>query len=493
MLFRIAILVVALFALLPAAMGVGLTEAETVARCRQQLRPEAAVAERRQAAQVVGKYNGVAVSQLLMEALKDPDTEVRYNALVSAGENYEHLVYCAPGILGMIKDGDVTIRRLASSLGPQCIYYARRSRGKQPAAMTSGQLTEIISRGLQDQDREVRNNTLVICSRAVCKVPGALLRPFFQEESSERIILALSAWLYCEETPENKVQLLKKLLSHPLSVIRSQVVSKAVFLGEPGAELLQLGLQDKEAAVKCAALTALCRQHRLPLQEVKPMAQAMFDDANLPAESKQRLLEAIATLNTPEVRDYCKNFLNEPTPVELRRSAWQIFSFRRQWLTELPRQVLLETAANESDRQIRQRVKGLLLRRQKEVTLPELQQLQTSGNPEGRLWVLELMMPLGKSDQALLIQEALLDDDSAVRAKAVQYLGQLRLTGWKADLLITLQESDPIVSKAAAYGLVQVAGQDEQVADALQNYLRSRPDPALKRRLDLQLKDNKRK
>ena len=93
------------------------SESETIEKCLQDLKSDS-IPVRKRAVLILGKYSNPIASKAIIRSLEDYDATIRRSALVSITEKPITPDAVEP-VLKMIGDGDVHIRRIASSFIPE--------------------------------------------------------------------------------------------------------------------------------------------------------------------------------------------------------------------------------------------------------------------------------------------------------------------------------------------------------------------------------------
>lgn len=457
--------------------------AATLEQCRAELQADQPVELRRRAVLVAGKYLVPAASELLGQCLLDPDAVVRRNALVSIGEEAFHLRANRVGVLQCLRDDDVNIRRLASSLLDEVLRGLRVVRPEQAAELPPEQVAAFLNAALADEDAEVRRNVLATLQDVPVALSGAALAPFLEESASSTVILAITPYLMSDADAAAKCAALRPLASRPEREVRL-ALAEALAASAPSPEfeaLFRTLAQDELPEVRSCALAALLPMAPADDTLVAAVRQ-LLTDAGVAAESRVRLVEALRGFPPQRAWALLGPLLDRSQPEPVRLAVWQQLLFRKELQEELATGRLLGDFAGESSAALRRIQLSVLRRRQDALSSDDLARLQESAFADVRRSALSLSGKLSEDERIELIFSALLDEDESVRLEAVRLVASLRPPEWKQLLCDSLEESGEVAS-AAARGLLPVAKSDAQVAAALRRYLPRCRDASLRRQL----------
>ena len=454
--------------------------AATLAQCREELQPSQPVELRRRATLVAGKYLDTEASELLTQCLQDEDAVVRRNALVSIGEEHFHLRQNRDGVFKCLRDEEVNIRRLASSLLDEALVGTSAER---QADMPEEQFISYINAALADEDAEVRRNVLAALENTSLSLDGSVLAPFLQETSTATVILAITPYLMSDAGPEEKCAALMPLATRPEREIRlalAEALENMVL--SPLKPLFQTLAKDELPEVRCCALAALLGLTPDDASLWQEMQRLLVDDA-VPAESRVKLLEGLRGFPPEQTWPVVEPLLERKQSEQVRVAAWQLLLFQKDLQENLPTGRLAREFAAEPSAAVRRIQLSVLRRRQDGLAAADLSGLLSSSFAEVRRAALSLSAKLPSEQRIELVFNALLDEDETVRVDAVRLIASLRPPEWKQLLCDSLEESSPVISAAAARGLLPVAQNDAAVSAALRNYLPRCTDAALRRQL----------
>ena len=458
------------------------TTAATLAQCREELQPDQPVELRRRATLVVGKYLTAEASGLLAQCLQDEDAVVRRNALVSIGEEQFHLRQNRDGVFKCLRDKEVNIRRLASSLLDEVLVVTTPV-PKEALSEEKEQLISDINAALADEDAEVRRNVLAALQYTSLSLDGGVLTPFLQETSTATVILAITPYLMSDAELEEKCAVLMPLATRPEREIRLALAEALENMVSPTLlPLFQTLAKDELPEVRCCALFALLGLTPDDASLWQAIQHLLVDDA-VPAESRVRLLEGLRGFPPEQSWPVLEPLLMRSQPERLRLTAWQILLPRKELQESLPTNQLIREFLAEPAPTIRRIQLSILRRRQAELTADDLAKLQSGGFADVRRAALSLSAGFSLEQRMEFLFNALLDEDDSVRGEAVRLVASLRPPEWKQILCDSLDDHSASIAVAAARGLLPVVGNDNAVADALKKYLPRCQDAALRRQL----------
>ncbi len=475
-----------LFALCLGLQGAELSPRETVQACRRRLEsPQAS--ERREAVLILGKYSLPEVSELLGGSLEDADGAVRLAALVSLSENPLFLRQQSFRVRRLLRDPEVQVRRLASSLLSACLEEGPFA-GEPPAPGEPGELSSLLADALADEDGEVRRNVLKATPFFHGSLPLASLAPFLDAPSLEVLSLAIPLVVRAEDAPSLRLAALSPLLEHPSPAIRELLARR---LGElPGSEAaLERLSRDASLSVRGEALLSRCRlaspQEGGALQEeVLALLSPSPGGESLSPEMLRRLLFALEGLSPQAAKEAVLARLGEERETGRLETLWMQVLRHQGWQKEVPLDLLVGAmAAHGGEPRLRSLLLSLLRKRAGEMGPGQLAALQGSPSPEARRSVLDLLrfLPASLGEEALM--GCLTDEEVSLRARALEVLSSLRPLGWEELLAATLEDPEPSLQVTAAQGLARAGRLPPQVREAVALWLPQCPDPALGERL----------
>ncbi|MBN2448822.1 MAG: HEAT repeat domain-containing protein, partial [Lentisphaeria bacterium] len=458
------------------------SEAETIAKCLRDLGSED-VALRRRAVMILGKYRTAPAVNAVMAALEDPDADVRRSAVLSLSEWPMVPVQAQSRLLELVRDDNVHVRRLASSLLPELVggrlpdgLILQGAISLPPIAggvLPPERVGAVLSAALGDGDVTVRRNVLAMARLLPAVFGTEELAQALGDEDREVRLLALEALGSCRGGEARRAEILAPLAGDPDAALRRETARAAARLGAAGSPLLERLAEDADDGTRLEAVEGLVRlQHPRGLDL---LTRTVLDES-LPADQRRTLvtyaafyegqaeellrrltqsssgilraeaLRGLARLAGPDAEaDAFLGYLSDPS-VEVRRSAGQAIL---RLATQRRRTPTGEAVAAVTGEQ----VLGLF----------------GSPHPDVRQLGVGLSAVLAPEDGLRVLVEACLDEDTGVRCEAIRRLGVLG-TPQALELVVqSLEDPDPEEAIAAANTLGQRP--DAAAAQALRQFL----------------------
>lgn len=464
------------------------TEEETIARCLRDLKSED-VESRRRAAMLLGKYRTPEAEEAMVACLKDSDRQIRQSALVSLTEGPMLPASARMEIFRLLRDPDVHIRRIASSVLPEASGVVLRGAiqlssnvnirsGGGRTQAESAEALACLNEALDDQDASVRRNVLM----AARYFPEALdyrkLVKFFRDPSSEVRVLSLILFSRSHGNELERAGLVAELANDPEPLVRLEVARLAGSLGQPGVEILRKLLEDGSAPVKVEAV----RQLAMRLDEdIFPKLQELILDENLPADLRRQLMYSLYNYGDRSIPTY-KTLLAGTNPT-LAGEALAVLGANKQ--LNLKPEFFIEYISSEHE-PIRKAAQRALQGRIRDLTAENIRMLLKTQVAEAKMLALRAVINLDRSERGAVFVDACMDEDTQVRTYALKQLPVYKPEGWDEILIATLDDQDDLVRQVAADAMTRWPTKAFQ--EALNGYLPNCKDQRLKVRIEKALK-----
>ena len=436
------------------------TEEETIAKCLDDLKSQD-VAHRRRAAMLIGKYDTPAATEAVIRCLMDTDAQVRQSALVSLSEqNYlpsEARMY----VFRLLEDENVHIRRLASSMLPEALggAYSRFSnvnpsvqvhaRGNR-TDVENEQVLTAMNKALYDSDPSVRRNVLAAARYFPVPLSQKGLERFLRDDDKEVRSLALLAYTRTIGHEAERAAAIMHLVDDPVPQVRTILVTTAASLGEYGAPILKKLFADTDSNVRFEALNKYTLQFQPDSYSV--LKAAILDDT-LPMAQRAKLCSNLRYFRQ-QAAEFAKSLLDSPHNA-IRAAVLPLFSSNA--FGELPIDYFL-SLADEKNEEIRSQALRILQARLRNPPPAKatIEKLFASRHANVRLLAVNLMsLPTVQRSCVDLIQDAVLDDDAAIRKAAIRLLATVRPLGWEELIAASLEDEDLDIREAAATAVCQ--------------------------------------
>jgi len=457
--------------------------AESVARGLRDIRSND-VNARRRAVLLLSKYDIPQARAAVLAALRDPDTTVRRSALVAVGEWDLPPPEAARDVLRLVADPDVQTRRLASSLLRRCLFSPglltllrtvpnagglRRNRSVPQAGIAhSPETAGIVRKALRDPDPYVRKNILNLAPFLGRYFDEAGLRQCLKSKDTEERVLALRACRYALP-PQRLPQMAADAVADPAPEVRAEVARLLSRTRGNSRELLRKLAGDRAPEVRAEAVRAL-------LLAGDPndwkLAERFFLDDEVPAAIREQTLSYVPFGPLTQVRALLKK-LTEARSSGLRAAALRLLATRNLG-KKLPASFYV-THLDDSSPQVRAAALLAIRRRAKTLDAEIVRRMASSRYDDVRKAALDIAASMPPDRAGPILEDAILDDDPQIRARAIRILGVRRAGDWQFILKQALRDPDAAVRRAAAEALLGRLDMDARTI--LDEYLRN-PDDA---------------
>ncbi len=456
------------------------SEAETVAKAVKDLR-SASVDDRKRAVLVLSKYRHPAAVQAVLQALRDPDAQIRQSALVAIVENRQFAEAGEHFIL-MLEDENVHIRRIVSTFLQQALLMQRIGfPGLPPEA--SGALSpparQAVRQAFRDSDATVRKNMLRHFTLLSRYLDVEAVLPLLEDKDRDIRMLALEqAVMLVAGDPRRLIAVTTPLIEDPDSIIRLQLAQNLGRLPlqitrEP---LLKLA-KDDDFAVATEAQLALLQQGDAHFLE---QLLAALDDHRMRHENAERIIESLDRIGDPGKQALRR--LLEHRNTRYRLAALKSFGRRH------PGEIKFEqlwSLLDDSFAPVRQEA-GMLVMMMPPDQRPDnmldwIRKLISSRHGDVRELAVTLaaMQPRNKAGD--LLMELLLDESPGVRGKAIHYVVAHRLPEWPEIVKISMDDESSTVRLETAQALLNSPSPETQ--QLLREIFQTTTDEAVKNRI----------
>ena len=443
------------------------TEAQTIAKCLNDLKSDD-VEARRRAAMVIGKYQTPEAEKAVIMCLRDPDRQIRQSALVSLTEERFLPAQARMDIFRLLRDPDVHIRRLASSMLPEASGVMIRGpiqvngnivirSGGGRSEEDNIEVMDILNAALDDEDYSVRRNVLAAARYFSQSLNPSRLEKFFQDESAEVRVLALTLYGRARVMDqENALKAVAPLVDDPEPAVRQEVARFADHLGKPGDEILKKLLDDKDIAVRVEAVRAYA--NHLNDKAFDPLAKLILDE-NVLVDYRRLLLPPLRDFGERSFPIY-ESLLNGKNAT-LAAYTMNILAIDRS--KRFPPSFFIPFLDSPHD-DVRKGAMRALNIQSRELKTDDIRQIMKSKSHDGKILGLRMCSRLEREERIQIMQDACLDDDEDVRVFALHELGVLRPDGWIDMLLASLEDPSEQIQQTAAEGLCSYPTAEIQAA-----------------------------
>ena len=433
------------------------TERQTIAKCLADLATDD-VNLRRRAAMILGKYRTRETQNAMIRCLQDPDDTVRQTALVALSESDLIAPEASKPIFRLLKDPNVHIRRIASSL-----LRSLRTRPIQvisPGAVPvqinpratrleqDPEIQELINAAIADEDAIVRKNALEFYPLMGNAFDEERLRHCLADPDREIRVLALRAYGNGTQQAQREPVALEPLVSDPEPIVRKELATALGWMGAPGVPLLERLAADIDPGVQVCAVQQLAR---LNLDAAFPRIEELLTSDAIPTSQRAALVPFLRA--NPQKGLPLLTRLAHEAPGPIRAMAVRA-------LGDLgdqgpPPSFFLDCLTNSSGEVRRAAADSLRVAQPGKLTAEQITPLTGSPYTDVRLVALDLSLQLGAEPAAGVITECVLDDDIEVRTKAIMYAALKNVPGWAAILRQTLTDPSMEVQRAAVETLLR--------------------------------------
>jgi HEAT repeat protein len=464
-------------------------EHETVAKCVADMKnPNSEV--RLRAILILGKYRNYQAVLAVQSALKDKDDAVRSAALVALTEGTSFSSANTPLVLAMLDDGDVHIRRIASSFLRQAMLYYRMPTSaslQTPAqkALVAESKARVIG-AFSDADATVRRNMMSsIRYFASFGLPASVVSKGLRDEDREVRILALQA--LGQFSSNTLVQDVMVLVDDPDQKIRFHVAEMLANLpAQPSVtEMLKKLAKDKDFEVSTSAMMGLFQNDDKNV-EYASVLRKRVDDSRVTQTTANSFIRMIAYNQGNEHQQMLKGLLAHQK-ASYRQIALDSYARARM---QAPPVMALLTGAQDSTESVR----STALRYLGQAPLPSsaVARLGMSEHADVRRFVATYCASLDLKTRAPrfsndaiepILMELLLDDDNPVRGTAIRTIVSRQLPDWEFIAEETLMSDDDysiqqqvvslLRSRPSSHSMLQRALKSPTLNPNLRNYINS--------------------
>lgn len=424
-------------------------EHETITKCVIDMKSTEAEVRLR-AILILGKYRDYRATIAVRDALRDKDDAVRRAALVALTEGTSFSSTNTPLILTMLSDSDVHIRRIASSFLRQAMLYYRIP---SSATLQSTQQKAVIKESrprvvaaFADTDATVRRNMMSsIRYFASFGLPASVVSKGLRDEDREVRILALQA--LGQFSSVNLVSHVKVLVSDPDQKIRFHVAEMLSNLqpDPPVLEMLKQLAKDEDFEVSTSAIMGLLQNDDENSKEYASEVRKRLEDTRITEGTANSFIRMIAYSQGGEHEEMLKGLLAH-SKAKYRQLA--LDSYARARMAKPPVGVLL-TGVQDSAESVR----STALRYLGPAKLPgdAVANMAISEHTDVRRFVavysggLDMVTRAPRFSNTIIepiLMELLLDDDNQVRSTAIRTIVSRQLPDWEFIAEETLLSDD---------------------------------------------------
>jgi HEAT repeat protein len=422
-------------------------EHETIAKCVADMK-SADAEVRLRAILILGKYRSYPAVTAVRTALKDGDAAVRRAALVALTEGTSFSSSTTPMILGMLKDSDVHIRRIASSFLRQAMLYYRipavQFQTPQQKAIVK-ETGPLVVGAFSDPDATVRRNMMSSIRYFMSfDLPPSVVINGLRDDDREVRILALQA--LSQVRGEGLVENVKLLVDDPDQKIRFHVAEMLGNLPPDDSvnELLGRLASDQDFEVSTSAIMGLLQADPGNSEHAGELRKRL-DDSRITAATARSFIRMVAFNPGTEHADLLKSLLSH-SKASYRQMALESYAVSR--MSKPPVAALLAGARDKAES-----VRTTSLRYLGRATLPgaAVANLAMSEHVDVRRFVATYCAGLDAQTRAPrfsnaviepILMELLLDDDNQVRGQAIRNIVSRQLPDWEFIAEETLMSDD---------------------------------------------------
>lgn len=431
---------------------------------------------RKGAVMLLGKYEATEARNAVLGALRDVDPTVRFAAVVSVlGRRSYQSVAAVEAVMDALDDPEVDIRRAVSTsigtlarfrsdlLNRQSILLNRALVGQVPMLPLTIQRKMV--NAFLDTDVVVRRNMISKYNYLGVKVPQEVFVRMLQDEDLEvrssvlplvarhlefSLFVEKAAVVADDESPILRLSLIREL--YPRSALKA-------------IQLLQKLTQDADPEVATAAELQLFN-NAPDLRLYKSLVERM-NKGSLNTSQRTQLVQLVERLEETEARDgYLLQFLEISEEASRVVATRQFFKFDLgEVYTETLATLLEDPALN-----VRSQVVLYYSRNRDKIQSLDLEVWLESEFKDVRVALVRLADGLPREEAADVLFDLLLDDEIDVRVEALTMYSRLRLGGFEKMLEMTLQDESIVIQKRAVLNILQLMGDPGRAL--LEDYLK---------------------
>ena len=453
------------------------TEPETIAKCLADLQ-DGDVSLRRRAVMILGKYAAPVAQAAVIGCLEDEDARVRQSALVALSERTSVPAVARKPVLHRLRDSDVHIRRIASSMLPDVLGVPRLYRAGsvtprlgpvRSSARLDTEAAELLNEALDDADAIVRKNVLALGPIQGDPLETERLTKCLADSDREIRLLALRVLTGSGLAADELALVLKPLLTDADAVVRKETVSCLGRSAQVSLPLLRQFAADPDPGVKSQAVWELGRLR--DASGFEHIVRLLHDD-EIPLDLRKRCV--------PHLRHYRDRSipllrqLAGAGPAPLRAQALRTLGGLGEEGASID---FLVASLSSASVEVRKAAVQALRTQSHRVSREHVATLVESGHSDVRLAALQLTLLLPPEQAGQVIGDCLLDEDIGVRCAAIRYAGVKSVPNWELFLSQSLKDPSLEVQRAAAQALLARA--DKRSREILEAYVTDCPSVEL--------------
>jgi len=423
------------------------SEAQTIARCREDLRSTDADARRR-AVLILGKYTAPEAVTAVVGSLNDPAATVRQTALVSLAERDMIPADAILPIISLLTDASLEVRRIAAAVVADMYKGFGRMylHDIEQQAAARAQIAAAVNAALTDADVVVRKTIFELHNNLRNYLQPEIIVGLLTDDDAQIRSLAVIA-IRTMLPPNRQQQLLQPLLHDPVTAVRQEIVQTLSRQRPAPIPMLAVLAEDPDLHVRTRAI-----QELLTLQnaEALPLAIALIADAGIPVALRRQLLPHLPNYGNAG-KAVILELVDDPSH-DLAVTALEVLA--RQWGEALTLPFLLQCQQRPQQR-MRMAVQFLIIHRGRELDAAQLQALLQSRYADVRALTLAVAERLPEPQAQRIANELLLDDDRNVHLQAVQLFAARSLLNWQSVLARSLRHPESQTNRAAAGALLR--------------------------------------
>ncbi len=449
----------------------GETEEQTIHKNLVDLRSNSAEVRKR-AVIILGKYQNPQAQRAVVECLQDRAAEVRQAALVSLSEQRLLPQNAAVAVLELLDDPDIHVRRIASSIIPECMMLMTRAVDPQSGKVQTNfppPVVKAVNAAFADADATVRKNMLTHFHYFEGTVPDKLVIDLLTDADRDNRILALQAArrmlapaLYVRTVAPmaaDKDRLIRMHLAQSLRMVPS----------EESTDIMKKLEADADAEVAGHAVLALVAWNQFDNSE---RLRQVIDQPNLNAQLAVRIIHLLPNLGD-ESHAVLKHFLKHERAV-FRAAAIQAYT--RAFAEGIASEELLPLV-NDDSADVREAAVNALLSGKK-LDQTGLMKLAASPYDDVRRQLVNSARFLEPAEAGQLLNEMLFDQDDNTRKVAIAEIARQRIDGWQDILMQSLADNNEAIQEVAVRHLVQV--QTPEIKQALDEFAKTTKNMTLR-------------
>lgn len=427
------------------------------------------------AVMLLGKYEASIAREAVVKALSDPHERVRRAALVSVSEwSRTAPASAVEPVLKLLGDGDVEIRRMASSSLQNMMSVRQMARmtgfGRNKPREFSASTKQVILDAFFDEDVIVRRNMLKQYSVLGFRVPAETFLKLLKDVDRQVRVTALPlASRFADSDAFLKAS--RHLVEDEDKAIRLRLI-RETFMHDHEQSLGVLRELAQDADLEVAAEAELWIFQATADPELFKRIFQRYRNRQLTSAQSTRMIQLAPTLRE-KVDPYLYQLIEADDSV-VRLEAIRLFLDRP--LKEEDSKYLLQFI-NDRSPNVRNQCVEYFHTNPDALDKALVEELVYSEHVDLRRFLIYFSENLPVAERNELLLELILDEDTQIRSMALGQLGRNKVEGWRKIMEASLKDPNTEIQKVAVSQLI--SSRDAEARIILKKYIERKPNAPL--------------